>query len=122
MLPKRLTNFIRDHDASLPDEVQGDWRYDFRVLLIARTGPKTEADAAMRFVRQDEMPEEAREVVQTIVRTRSIAVQNKGRYKPGGVSLKAPGGAGDGRLRSRTTPRRGGTSRYALRRIPIGQN
>jgi hypothetical protein len=93
-LPKRLTNFIRDHDASLPDEVQGDWRYDFRVLLIARTGPKTEADAVMRFVREDEMPEEVREVVQTIVRTRSIAVQNKGRYKPGGVSLKVQEGLG----------------------------
>jgi hypothetical protein len=72
----------------------GDWRYDFRVLLIARTGPKTEADAVMRFVREDEMPEEAREVVQTIVRTRSIAVQNKGRYKPGGVSFKVQEGLG----------------------------
>lgn len=84
-LPKKLTTFIREHDASLAEDVQSDWRYDFRVLLLPQTGPKTEADAVMRFVREDEMTQEqqeARDVVQTIVRTRSIAVQNKGKYKP----------------------------------------
>ncbi len=56
------------------------------MLLLPQTGPKTEADAVMRFVREDEMtPEQrqARDVVQTIVRNRTVAVQNKGRHKPG---------------------------------------
>lgn len=88
-LPKKLLNLIREHDASLPDSVQEDWRYDFRVLLLPQTGPKTEADAVMRFVREDEMtPEQrqARDVVQTIVRNRPVAVQNKGCHKPGTVA------------------------------------
>lgn len=88
-LPKRITDFIREHDAALPSSVQEDWRYDFRVLLLPQTGPKTEADAVMRFVREDEMTDEqrqARDVVQTIVRNRPIAVQNKGRHKPGKVA------------------------------------
>ena len=45
----------------------------------------------MRFVREDEMTDEqrqARDVVQTIVRNRSVAVQNKGRYKPGAVARR----------------------------------
>lgn len=87
-LPKKLVNFIREYDASLPEEVQANWRYDFRVLLLPQTGPKTEADAVVRFVREEDMTEEqrqARDVVQTIVRTRQIPVQNKGKHKPKAV-------------------------------------
>ena len=88
-LPKKITSFIREHDASLPSEVAEDWRYDFRVLLLPQTGPKTESDAVMRFVREDEMTDEqrrARDIVQTIVRNKPIAVQNEGRHKPGTVA------------------------------------
>lgn len=88
-LPKKVVAFIREHDAALPSEVGEDWRYDFRVLLLPQTGPKTENDAVMRFVREDEMTDEqrrARDVVQTIVRNKPVAVQNKGRHKPGTVA------------------------------------
>jgi hypothetical protein len=88
-LPSRVTSFIREYDASVPEEVQGDWRYDFRVILLPQTGPKTEADAVVRFVREDEMSEEqrrARDVVQTIVREKAVPVQNQGKYKPGRVA------------------------------------
>jgi hypothetical protein len=50
-LPKRLTQYVDEYDAMLADEVRSDYRYDFRVLLIPQTGPRTEADVAMRFVR-----------------------------------------------------------------------
>jgi len=90
-LPKRLTKFIQEYDASMPEEVRGDWRYDFRVLLLPQTGPKTEADAVVRFVREEEMTpkqKEARDVVQTVVRTKQVPVQNKGRHKPSAVAKK----------------------------------
>ena len=58
-LPKRLTRYVEEFDAALDEEVRNDHRYDFRVLLIPQTGPKTEADVAMRFVRLDELPAEA---------------------------------------------------------------
>ena len=88
-LPKRVSNFIREYDASIPEEVQADWRYDFRVLLLPQTGPKSDADAVVRFVREDEMTEEqrgARDVVQTIVREKAVPVQNKGKHKPSKVA------------------------------------
>lgn len=88
-LPKRITTFIRDHDASLPSEVQDNWRYDFRVLLLPQTGPKTEADAVIRFVREEELTDEqrqARDVVQTIIREKQLPVQNKGKYKAGHIA------------------------------------
>jgi hypothetical protein len=43
----------------------------------------------MRFIREDDMtPEQrqARDVVQTIVRNKTVSVQNKGRHKPGTVA------------------------------------
>ena len=87
-LPKRLTTFIQNYDAALPGEVQGDYRYDFRILLLPQTGPKTEADAVVRFVREDEMSDEQRDVVETITREKLVPVQNKGKYKPGAVAQK----------------------------------
>jgi hypothetical protein len=96
-LPKRVTAFIRDYDASLPEEVQGDHRYDFRVLLLPQTGPKTEADAVVRFVREEEMTDEqrqARDVVQTIVRRQAVPVQNMGLHKPKRVAELVEAGLG----------------------------
>ena len=88
-LARCVVEAFPDDSSTLPEPVQEDWRYDFRVLLLPQTGPKTEADAVMRFIREDEMNEEqrqARDVVQTIVKNRQVAVQNKGRHKPGTVA------------------------------------
>lgn len=96
-LPKKLNSFIREFDGALPEEVQGDWRYDFRVLLLPQTGPKTDADAVMRFVREEDMTDEqrrARDVVQTIVRTKQVPVQNQGRHRPGAVARQVQAALG----------------------------
>ena len=88
-LPSKSTTFIREFDAAQPEDVPSHWRYDFRVVLLPQTGPKTEADAVMRFLREDEMtPEQkqARDVVQTIIRTKQIPIQNKGKHKPSAVA------------------------------------
>lgn len=90
-LPRRFQAFIQEFDAALPNDVQKDWRYDFRVLLLPQTGTKTDSDVAMRFIREEDMTDEqrrARDVVQTIVRTRKVPVQNQGRHKPGVVANK----------------------------------
>jgi hypothetical protein len=90
-LPKKVTAFIREYDASMPEEVQSDWRYDFRVILLPQTGPKTEADAVMRFVREEDMTDEqreARDVVQTIVRTKQVPVKNLRLHKPSAVAAQ----------------------------------
>jgi len=74
-LPKRFTRYVDEYDAMLADEVRGDYRYDFRVLLIPQAGPRTEADVAMRFVGLEDLPEEQRgqlEEVRTIVRDRHV--------------------------------------------------
>jgi Protein of unknown function (DUF3644) len=87
-LPKRLTKYVSDYDALLGDDVRDDHRYEFRVYLVQQTGPKTEADVSMRFVRFDDLSDEERaqlEQVQTIVRERQVPVANVERHKPSEV-------------------------------------
>jgi len=87
-LPKRLTKYVSDYDESLTGDVRDDHRYEFRVYLVQQTGPKTDADASMRFVRYDDLTEEERaklEQVQTIVREKQVPVSNAGNHKPGDV-------------------------------------
>jgi hypothetical protein len=90
-LPKRITSYVEEYDASVDSDVRTDQRYDFRVLLIPQTGPKSEADVAMRFVRLDELPKEQQEkfeVVQTIIRDKQVPVGNFRRYKPSEVAAR----------------------------------
>lgn len=90
-LPKRVTSYVEEFDAGVSEQVLSDQRYDFRVFLIPQTGPKTEADVAMRFVRVEDLPKQEQEqvdVVQTIIRDKQVPVQNAGRYKPSEVARR----------------------------------
>lgn len=90
-LPKRITSYVEEYDDSVAEDVRADQRYDFRVLLIPQTGPKSEADVAMRFVRLEDLPKDQQEkfeVVQTIIRDRQVPVGNLSRYKPSEVCKK----------------------------------
>lgn len=83
-LPRGVVQFLREFDAGLPQDVTEDWRYDFRVFLVAQSGPRSESDVTMRFIREDEMTDEqrqARDVVQTVIRTKQIPVRNLGAYR-----------------------------------------
>lgn len=96
-LPKRITTYLEEHDAALPDDVASDHRYDFRVLLIPMTGPKSEADAAMRFVHADDLTPDERDAldqVQTIVRDKQVPVSGKGKLKPSQVCARVEGALG----------------------------
>jgi hypothetical protein len=90
-LPRRIAEYVSDYDGSLTDDVRGDHRYEFRVYLVQQTGPKTDADASMRFVRFDDLTEEERtklDQVQTIVREKQVPVANVDRHKPSDVATR----------------------------------
>jgi hypothetical protein len=57
-LPTSVSTFITEFQGGLPDDVRSDERYAYRLLLLPMKGPKTEADLALNFVRQDELSEE----------------------------------------------------------------
>lgn len=57
-LPPAVSTFITEFQAGLPDEVRSDERFAYRLLLLPMKGPKTEADLALNFVRQEDLSED----------------------------------------------------------------
>ncbi|MEV5961861.1 DUF3644 domain-containing protein [Kribbella sp. NPDC051952] len=87
-VPKGVLEWVQDFDANLEPSINDDQRFDFRIYLVPYTGPKTEADAAMTFVRMDELTEDQRgklDEVQTIIREKQVSVSSLGTLRPGEV-------------------------------------
>lgn len=83
--PRSVLDYIQDFDAALDPEVSADHAYEFRVVLIPQTGPKSEADVAMTFVRLEELEEAQRETVETaltVIREKQVPVANLGQLLP----------------------------------------
>lgn len=57
-LPTTVSNFITKFQVGLPEVVRRDERFAYRLLLLPMKGPKTEADLALNFVRQDDLSKE----------------------------------------------------------------
>ncbi len=83
-LPQRILDYVQDFDASLDPSVAGDQRYEFRVYLIPQKSSKTEADAAMTFVRLEDLDDEQRaqiEQMRTIIRDKKVPVEDLGHLR-----------------------------------------
>lgn len=90
-IPRGVLEWVQDFDAALEPAINDDQRFDFRIYLIPHTGPKTEADAAMSFVRTEELTDEQREKldeVQTIIREKQVPVSSLGNLRPAQVVEK----------------------------------
>ena len=83
-----MLDYVQDYDAALDPEIAGDDAYDFRVYLIPKLGPKTEADIAMTFVRLEELAPEQRDEVEKammIIREKQVPISNLDALLPGQV-------------------------------------
>lgn len=58
LIPRAAASFIAEFQNSLPEQVRADEQYAYRLLLLPMKGPKTEADMALNFVRQDDLSDE----------------------------------------------------------------
>lgn len=56
-LPSTTATYITEFQTALSEEVKSDERFTYRVLLMPIMGPKTQADMAVTFVRQDDLTE-----------------------------------------------------------------
>lgn len=94
-VPKGVLDWLQDFDAGLDPSTQAAPQFDFRLYLIPHTGPKTQADASMTFVKLDDLTLEQRaamDQVQTIIRDKQVPVANLGHLKPGEVAAKVSAG------------------------------
>jgi hypothetical protein len=86
-LPKELAQLLRD--AGDP-ALAGDQRYEFRLHLVPKQGPRAEDDVSLTFLREEELSEEQRSALagldakgMVIVRERHRPVSNVDKMKPG---------------------------------------
>lgn len=96
-VPKGVLDWLQDFDANLDQATHDAPQFEFRVFLIPHTGPKTGADAAMTFVKMDELDatqKAAMDQVQTIIRDKHVPVANLGFLKPTEVAAKVAAGLG----------------------------
>ena len=59
-LPSSASNFISEFRTHVSSEVADDERFAYRLLLVPMKGPKTEADVALNFVRQEDLTDAER--------------------------------------------------------------
>jgi hypothetical protein len=94
-LPKHTRDFIAKFESDLDPSIAQDQRYEFRISLVPKLGPKTEADASMTFVREDELSDDERTALselgrgsQVIVREQTRSVASSDLFKPTVVATK----------------------------------
>ncbi|MFE9958917.1 DUF3644 domain-containing protein [Micromonospora sp. NPDC005299] len=78
-VPRGIAEYIQDFDASLEPELSDHPSYDFRVYLVPKTGGKSTADAAMSFVRMEDLDTgqlALMDKVQTIIRDKEVPVSD----------------------------------------------
>jgi hypothetical protein len=88
-VPKDTRDFIANFESDLDPSIAQDQRYEFRINLVPKLGARTEADASITFVREDELSEDERKVLndlgrqgQVIVREQTRPVASSDLYRP----------------------------------------
>jgi hypothetical protein len=76
-LPKRTKHFLASFQAGLDPAIVDDQRYEFRVHLIPKTGPKTDADVALTFVRATDLSDDQRQALADIGKTGTVIVREQ---------------------------------------------
>jgi Protein of unknown function (DUF3644) len=87
-LPKVARDFLARFEADLDPSITNDQRYEFRVNLIPKLGPKTEAERALTFVREADLTEEERTALQSLGQTGTVVVREQVRPVSGADKMK----------------------------------
>jgi hypothetical protein len=88
VVPRGVLEWIQDYESTLNPAVIDAQAYDFRIYLVPHTGAKSTADAAMTFVRAEELSDEQNLILEqfvTIVREKNVPVEDYNGILPGEV-------------------------------------
>jgi hypothetical protein len=91
-LPKRARDLLARFEADLDPAITNDHRYEFRITLVPKLGPKQAADQALTFVRESDLTDDEKDLLQAlgkagsvVVREQSRPIANAGLLKPAKV-------------------------------------
>jgi hypothetical protein len=86
--PSKIRKFLADFDASLDQSVTQDLHYEFRINLVPKTGPKTEADMSITFIREEDLTNEQREALTDVGRAGTVLIRERQRAVANADNLK----------------------------------
>lgn len=78
-LPKKLKDFFIDYRAGLDESIANDRRFEFRIELVQKRAPKSEADLAVSFVPENELTEDELREFESAGKNRQIIIREKQR-------------------------------------------
>jgi hypothetical protein len=87
-LPRSTRDFIARFEQDLDRETIDDHRYEFRLNLVPKLGPKTEADRALTFVRETDLTPAERDTLAQLGRTGQVIIREQIRDVVGADHLK----------------------------------
>jgi hypothetical protein len=76
-LPRTTKDFLARYEADLDEAITSDQRYEFRINLVQKVGPKGAADRAMTFVRESDLTDEERETLRSLGRAGRVVVREQ---------------------------------------------
>lgn len=76
-LPRSTKDFVARFEQDLDSSVVQDQRYEFRLHLVPKLGPKSTADRALSFVREDDLTTEERATLEQLGRTGRVIVREQ---------------------------------------------
>ncbi|HJR24877.1 MAG TPA: DUF3644 domain-containing protein, partial [Acidimicrobiales bacterium] len=71
-VPAPVEQLLADAEADLPEAVVRDQRYELRIRLTPQLGPRSATDAAVSYVREEDLTPEQREALATLGRTGTV--------------------------------------------------
>jgi hypothetical protein len=78
-LPKTTRDFLARFEANLDSSIANDQRYEFRVTLVPTLSAKSDADRALRFIRESELSDGDKKALQELGRTGTVVVREQTR-------------------------------------------
>lgn len=78
-LPQKLKDFFVEYRAGLDESTANDRRFEFRIELVQKRAPKSEADLAVSFLPENELTEEELIEFESAGKTRQIIIREKQR-------------------------------------------
>lgn len=91
-LPVGILRYITNYRSGLDDNILNSQEFSFKVFLVPNVANRRgSADAAVEFIKYDpEDPTQAEELARlgVLIKTKQVAVANKGRFLPGKVASR----------------------------------
>ena len=76
-LPEKLRDFFIDYRGGVSEEVRSDRAFEFRIEIMQKRAPASEADVAVSFVRIEDLSEDELEAYEALERTGRVILRDK---------------------------------------------